>query len=456
MRAHVPIGPQAARVTERVDLQLLRSLQRITDAALAYLTEEELLQELLQRISEILAVDTVAILLLERRHAARPRRQGHRGGGRAGRPDPARPRLRRAHRRRAPGGHDPRRRPRRHPQPDPAREGHQAPCSASRCSSRAASSASCTSARSPPASSPTTTATCSSSPADRAALAIEQARSTRERGARGAERAHRRCESLQRVTDAALAYLTEEDLLQELLQRISEILAVDTVAILLLEGDGCTPAPPRASRRRSSRASAIPLGRGFAGRIAAERRADHDRRRRPRRHPQPDPAREGHPLPARRPAARRGPRHRRPARRHASPRASSPTTTATSSSSPPTAPRSRIEQARALRAAPASPRRCSGGCCPPSSPTAPGSRSPPATCPPPAASLGGDWYDVFALAGGRIGVAVGDVVGHGVAAAAVMAQLRTAVRAYAADGPRAGRGGRPRQHADVAASARWR
>jgi anti-sigma regulatory factor (Ser/Thr protein kinase) len=48
--------------------------------------------------------------------------------------------------------------------------------------------------------------------------------------------------------------------------------------------------------------------------------------------------------------------------------------------------------------------------------------------------LGGDWYDVFALQGGRIGVAVGDVVGPGVEAAAVMAQLRTAVRAYAADG----------------------
>jgi anti-sigma regulatory factor (Ser/Thr protein kinase) len=49
-------------------------------------------------------------------------------------------------------------------------------------------------------------------------------------------------------------------------------------------------------------------------------------------------------------------------------------------------------------------------------------------------SLGGDWYDIFPLAGGRIGLAVGDVVGRGVEAAAVMAQLRTAVRAYAADG----------------------
>jgi anti-sigma regulatory factor (Ser/Thr protein kinase) len=38
------------------------------------------------------------------------------------------------------------------------------------------------------------------------------------------------------------------------------------------------------------------------------------------------------------------------------------------------------------------------------------------------------------MPGGRVAVAVGDVVGHGVEAAAVMAQLRTALRAYAADG----------------------
>ena len=55
MGAHAPIGPRAARVTERVDLQLLRSLQRVTDAALAHLAEDDLLRELLERIAEILA-----------------------------------------------------------------------------------------------------------------------------------------------------------------------------------------------------------------------------------------------------------------------------------------------------------------------------------------------------------------------------------------------------------------
>jgi len=47
--------------------------------------------------------------------------------------------------------------------------------------------------------------------------------------------------------------------------------------------------------------------------------------------------------------------------------------------------------------------------------------------------VGGDWYETLALPGGRIGVAVGDVVGHGLEAAAAMGQLRTAVGALAPD-----------------------
>ena len=47
--------------------------------------------------------------------------------------------------------------------------------------------------------------------------------------------------------------------------------------------------------------------------------------------------------------------------------------------------------------------------------------------------VGGDWYDVFGLPGGRVGVVMGDVVGHGLAAAVVMGRLRSALRAYALD-----------------------
>ncbi|MEZ0067767.1 serine phosphatase RsbU (regulator of sigma subunit)/anti-sigma regulatory factor (Ser/Thr protein kinase) [Streptacidiphilus sp. MAP12-20] len=46
-------------------------------------------------------------------------------------------------------------------------------------------------------------------------------------------------------------------------------------------------------------------------------------------------------------------------------------------------------------------------------------------------AVGGDWYDVITLGGGRTALVIGDVMGRGMRAAAVMGQLRTAVRAYA-------------------------
>lgn len=45
--------------------------------------------------------------------------------------------------------------------------------------------------------------------------------------------------------------------------------------------------------------------------------------------------------------------------------------------------------------------------------------------------VGGDWYDVIELGAGRLGIVIGDVMGRGVPAAAVMGQLRTAVRTCA-------------------------
>jgi anti-sigma regulatory factor (Ser/Thr protein kinase)/putative methionine-R-sulfoxide reductase with GAF domain len=45
--------------------------------------------------------------------------------------------------------------------------------------------------------------------------------------------------------------------------------------------------------------------------------------------------------------------------------------------------------------------------------------------------VGGDWYDVFTLPSGRLCIVIGDVVGRGLVAADVMGRLRNALRAYA-------------------------
>ena len=79
---------------------------------------------------------------------------------------------------------------------------------------------------------------------------------------------------LQRVADAALAYLSEDELLRELLLRVTEILGTDTAAILLVDDAG-TMLHARAAKgieEEVERGVQIPVGKGFAGRIAAERR----------------------------------------------------------------------------------------------------------------------------------------------------------------------------------------
>jgi len=105
--------------------------------------------------------------------------------------------------------------------------------------------------------------------ADRAALAIEHAR------AFGAERrARRHLEYVQAVTDAALTHLELDDLLDELLLRIRSILGVDTAAILLLDEE-TNELVARAAKGLEEEVEAgvrIPVGGGFAGRVAAERR----------------------------------------------------------------------------------------------------------------------------------------------------------------------------------------
>jgi signal transduction histidine kinase len=104
--------------------------------------------------------------------------------------------------------------------------------------------------------------------ADRAAIAIEHARLFEvERAART------RIERLQAVTDIALEHLGLEDLLRVLLPRIREILEADTCAVLLLDEDGRELVARAAVgiEEEVERGVRIPLGKGFAGRVAAER-----------------------------------------------------------------------------------------------------------------------------------------------------------------------------------------
>ena len=51
-----------------------------------------------------------------------------------------------------------------------------------------------------------------------------------------------------------------------------------------------------------------------------------------------------------------------------------------------------------------------------------------------AAEVGGDWYDLFRLPDGAVGIAVGDVMGHDLTAAVAMGQLRSVLRSYAWQG----------------------
>ena len=240
---------------------------------------------------------------------------------------------------------------------------------------------------------------------------------------------------LQRFTDAALAHLTIEELLTELLDRITEILHTDTAAILLLEeDDGMLLA--RAAKGVEEEVEAgvrIPVGRGFAGRIAAERRpvfipdVDHADILNPILRQKGIRSLLGVPLLVQDEVL--GVLHVG----SLTPRVFTDDDTTLLQLAAERAARA-IDHAQAYeqrRTAEALQR----ALLPEALTALPGvevaARYLPAAG---AARLGGDWYDLFSIANGRLGLAIGDVVGRGLPAAALMAQLRTALRAYAFEG----------------------
>jgi PAS domain S-box-containing protein len=84
-----------------------------------------------------------------------------------------------------------------------------------------------------------------------------------------------RLRAIQSVTEAALAHLDLEKLLPELLDRIAEVLVVDTVAVLLVETDNegiLVATAAKGIEEEVEQGIRVPVGRGFAGRIAAQRK----------------------------------------------------------------------------------------------------------------------------------------------------------------------------------------
>ncbi|OLT19439.1 hypothetical protein BJF78_10695 [Pseudonocardia sp. CNS-139] len=80
-----------------------------------------------------------------------------------------------------------------------------------------------------------------------------------------------RLRRIEAVTDSALAHLDVEELLDELLDRVRELLSADTAAVLLLDPSAryLVATAARGIEEEVRQGVRIPIGKGFAGRIAA-------------------------------------------------------------------------------------------------------------------------------------------------------------------------------------------
>ena len=242
-----------------------------------------------------------------------------------------------------------------------------------------------------------------------------------------------RLRDLRSVTDAALAYLPLEELLNELLARVVVILDADTAAILLLEDDDSTLMARAAKglEEEVERGVRIPVGQGFAGRIAATRQ--------PVQIENLDRAEVLNPI-LREKGLRSllgvpllveggviGVMHvgtlteRSFGDEDVELLQSAGDRAALAISSRLT------ERERSLADA-------LQGSLIPRLPELPAVELVGRYLPAASAQLGGDWYDAFQLPDGRLGMAIGDVVGRGFHAAALMGQLRSGLRAYALEG----------------------
>ena len=242
-----------------------------------------------------------------------------------------------------------------------------------------------------------------------------------------------RLRDLQSVTDAELAYLPLEELLHELLTRVVEILRVDTAVVLLLEDDGRTLLARAAKglEEEVERGVRIPVGRGFAGRVAAGRQAiritdlEHAEIVNPLLRDKGLKSLLGVPLVVEGEAI--GVLH-----------VGSQRSRVFSDDDVELLQRAGDRAALSIRGRLTERERGLADALQrsliPVLPDFPGVALAGRYLPAASASLGGDWYDAFPLPGGRLALTIGDVVGRSFQAAALMGQLRSGLRAYALDG----------------------
>jgi serine phosphatase RsbU (regulator of sigma subunit) len=236
---------------------------------------------------------------------------------------------------------------------------------------------------------------------------------------------------LEPLIDTGLVHLQADDLLAELLHRARDVLHTDTAAVLLLDETAQHLIATAASglEEEVRQGVRIPLGHGFAGRIAAEQRpviidhVDHANVVNPHLLSTGVRSLLGVPLLAG--GQLLGVLHvgTLTARRF-------------------TEEDARLLQVVADRAALATQARLSSAeraaaaalqrsLLPTRFPRLPGLELAGRYLPGDRGGVGGDWYDVFVLPTGQLAVAIGDAMGHGLHAAVVMSRLRSTLRAYA-------------------------
>lgn len=238
---------------------------------------------------------------------------------------------------------------------------------------------------------------------------------------------------IEAVTDAALAHLELDELLLELLNRVRELLVVDTAAVLLLDVSAQQLVATAASglEEEVRQGVRIPLGKGFAGRVAAEKRSVILDRVDERSVVNPLLLQKGISsllgVPLLAEGAVQGVLHVGALNDR---RFTEQDVNLLQLVGDRVALAIRARVAGTQRAAATALQR---SLLPAALPAVPGLELAARYVPGERTGVGGDWYDLFALPAGWVGITIGDVVGRGLDAAVVMGRLRSTLRACALD-----------------------